>query len=94
MTDRQHEIADLIKTVALLSRQELHGWMTHGPVGDRVQQAFVDFNHDRYAIVRDEDRAVLVFTPREWDAFVDGITKGEFNAEAGIEEQEPNNELA
>jgi len=94
MTDRQHEIATLIKDVALLSRQELHGWLTHGPVGDRVQQAFVDFNHDRYAIVRDEDHAVLVFTPREWGAFVDGVSKGEFNREAGIDDKESENELA
>jgi hypothetical protein len=94
MTDRQHEIADLIKNVALVGRQELHGWRTHGPIGDRIQRAFVDFNHDRYTLVRDEDRAVLVFTPREWDAFVDGIDKGEFNEEAGIEDKEPEDELA
>lgn len=90
----QHEIADLIKSVALLSRQELYGWITHGPIGDRVQQAFVEFDRERYTIVRDEDRAVLVFTTREWDAFVDGITKGEFDTEAGIAEKEPGNELA
>ena len=94
MTDQQPEIADLIKDVALLSRHEVYGWITHGPIGDRIQRAFVDFDRERYTIVRDEDRAVLVFTPREWDAFVDGIAKGEFDTEAGIKEKEPDDELA
>lgn len=28
---------------------------------------------------KDPDRAPLVFTPYEWECFVDGIRKGEFN---------------
>jgi hypothetical protein len=78
------KIAELIRTVALLSRQEIDGWRSHGPIGDRIQRGFVTYNGERYAIIRDDDRTVLVFTPREWNAFTDGVDKGEFNREAGL----------
>jgi hypothetical protein len=65
------KIAELIRTVALLSRQEIDGWRSHGPIGDRIQRGFVTYEGERYAIIRDDDRTVLVFTPREWNAFTD-----------------------
>lgn len=50
-----------------------------GPVGDNcVEVAFVG---DAIA-VRDSntpDGPVLIFTPNEWDAFVDGAKDGEFD---------------
>jgi hypothetical protein len=35
-------------------------------------------------VLRDDDRTVLVFTPCEWDAFIDGVNKGEFDMDEGI----------
>lgn len=82
--ERQKSISELICKVAALGRQEVEGWVTHGPTQDRVQYAAVGLEGERYTILRDDDRTVLVFTPREWDAFVDGVTKGEFDMEAGV----------
>lgn len=81
---RQKSVAEMMVRVAMLARQEIDGWQTHGPARDRLQHAFVGFEGERYTILRDDDRTVLVFTPREWDAFVDGVIKGEFDVEAGI----------
>lgn len=49
-----------------------------GNGGSCVEVAYVDGQ----VAVRDSknpDGAVLVFTPAEWDAFVDGAKKGEFD---------------
>jgi hypothetical protein len=83
MTDR-NTVAELISRVAVLARQELAGWESHGPLGDRIQKAFVTHEGDRYTVIRDDDRTVLVFTSREWDAFADGVGKGEFDWDAGL----------
>jgi uncharacterized protein DUF397 len=53
---------------------------THSPSrdGDCVEVAFMG----NAILVRDSTRPdghVLVFTPREWDAFVDGAKDGEFD---------------
>lgn len=80
----QSNVCDLIVLVAILARQELHGWNTHGPVTDRIQHAAVEFEDSRYMIVRDDDSTVLVFTQKEWEAFADGVIKGEFDLNAGI----------
>jgi hypothetical protein len=42
-----------------------------------VEVAFID---DQVALrdSKDKDGAVLVFTPREWDAFIGGVADGQF----------------
>lgn len=50
---------------------------THSLTNGCVEVAFVDGN----VAVRDSknrDGAVLVFTPREWNAFLGGVADGEF----------------
>jgi Domain of unknown function (DUF397) len=50
---------------------------THSMSNGCVEVAFVDGQ----IAVRDSknrDGAVLVFTPREWDAFISGVTDGQF----------------
>jgi hypothetical protein len=81
---RQDRVAEMIGRVAVRARQELEGWQTSGPPRDRIQLAYIGFEGDRYVILRDDDRTVLVFTPREWDAFIDGVNKGEFDMDTGI----------
>lgn len=82
--ERQADVCSLIATVAVLARQEIEGWITHGSVADRVQHAVIKFEERHYAVVRDSDRTVLVFTQDEWDAFKDGVDKGEFDMEMGL----------
>lgn len=83
---REARVCDLVAMVAVLARQEVDGWITHGPVTDQMQYALIRFEGQRYALVRDNDRTVLVFTQGEWDAFKDGINKGEFDMEMGLRE--------
>jgi hypothetical protein len=33
---------------------------------------------------KDKDGPVLSYTPAEWDAFLDGVRKGEFDLPAGV----------
>nr|WP_203935561.1 DUF397 domain-containing protein [Planosporangium mesophilum] len=49
-----------------------------GNNGGCVEVAFLD---DGVAVRDTKDRTgpVLVFTNHEWDAFLDGVSKGEFN---------------
>jgi hypothetical protein len=86
MKDDEERVCNLIAAVAVLARQEVEGWITHGSAMDRIQRAAVEFEDRQYVLLRDDDRTVLVFTQEEWGAFKDGINKGEFDMEIGLRE--------
>jgi hypothetical protein len=52
--------------------------------GKDIEWAYVQHTDGvTYTVMRNIDqpeRPTLVFTPREWDAFLDGLKDGEFNA--------------
>lgn len=50
---------------------------THSISNGCVEVAFID---DQVALrdSKNKDGAVLVFTPREWDAFIGGVADGQF----------------
>jgi len=47
---------------------------------DCVQAAFLPDGHVALRHSKDPDGSVLIYTPREWDAFVKGAKDGEFDA--------------
>lgn len=82
--DTQHELADLIRRVAVLAMSTEDGWTTAGPPGDQLHRATVSYEDSEFTLLCNDKGKVLVYTEREWDAFLDGVRKGEFDAEAGL----------
>jgi hypothetical protein len=75
-----------IAHAATLGRQLFDGWETVGDDGDRLQYVTLECDGETLTLVRDDNvnHSTLVFTSREWDAFKDGVSKGEFNVEMGL----------
>lgn len=82
--DTQHELAELIRQVATLAMSTGDGWTVSGPPGDRLLRGTVSFEGKDFTLLRDDKGKVLVYTAREWAAFLDGVCNGEFDQEAGL----------
>jgi hypothetical protein len=86
MTDleTEHGLAELIRQVATLAMSTGDGWTVTGPPGDRLLRGAVSFGAKDFTLLRDDKAKVLVYTAREWAAFLDGVHNGEFDDEAGL----------
>ncbi|MGW4488886.1 DUF397 domain-containing protein [Amycolatopsis sp. NPDC004368] len=80
----QNETAELMRQTAELALSPREGWTTYGPPGRALYRATVAHDGQEFTMLRDESNRVLVYTNREWDAFVDGVRKGEFDELAGL----------
>jgi uncharacterized protein DUF397 len=57
-------------------------WQRSGSGSGSIELAFVDALGDRWVLMRvagDPDGRVLVYSRFEWECFVDGVRKGEFD---------------
>jgi hypothetical protein len=61
-------------------------WHRSGDVEGAIEVAFVTGPGGRWALMRiagDAEGRVLVYTQHEWECFVDGAKKGEFDDDSG-----------
>lgn len=61
---------------------EAQTWQRSGTGHGAIELAFVDALADRWVLMRvagDPDGRVLVYSRFEWECFVDGVRKGEFD---------------
>jgi hypothetical protein len=82
----QRGLAELIRRAAALALAPREAWVTTGPQGDQLRHASLSYGDSVFTLLCNDKGRVLVFTEREWDAFLDGVCKGEFDAEAGLSE--------
>jgi len=57
-------------------------WQRSGTVRGAIEVAFVDALGERWVLMRvagDPDGRTLVYSRFEWECFVDGVRKGEFD---------------
>ena len=57
-------------------------WRRSGAESQAIEVAFVDALGEHWVLMRvsdDPERRVLVYNTDEWDAFLDGAKKGEFD---------------
>jgi hypothetical protein len=57
-------------------------WRRSSPGDGAIEVAFVDASGERWVLMRiagDPDGRVLVYDRHEWECFVDGAKKGEFD---------------
>ena len=60
------------------------GWTVSGLPGDRLLRGMVSFAGKDFTLLQDDKGKVLVYTAREWAAFLDGVHNGEFDDQAGL----------
>jgi hypothetical protein len=61
-------------------------WLRSGTGPGAIEVAFVDAQGERWVFTRvsgDRDGRVLVYDRHEWDCFLDGAKRGEFDDAAG-----------
>ena len=62
-------------------------WRRSGTGAQAIEIAFAGALGQRWILMRvadDPERRVLVYTEAEWDAFLDGAKKGEFDDAAAV----------
>ncbi|AIG77721.1 Hypothetical protein AJAP_24360 [Amycolatopsis japonica] len=84
--ETQRGLAELVRQTTELALSPDAGWSETGPPGDRLRHAFVSYGDSVFTLLCNDKGRVLVFTAREWDAFLDGVRNGEFDTEAGLTE--------
>jgi hypothetical protein len=61
---------------------DAQAWQRSGEGRGAIELAFVDALEERWVLMRvagDPDGRVLVYSRFEWECFVDGVRKGEFD---------------